>query len=184
MFTAMVTIESRLPALDSLARDGIRFAQVFTPSPITNTAHTSILTGLLPSVHGVTDFAIPLAKTYPTWAELLKRDGYQTAAFIGAVVLDSRTLAPGLDRGFDYYDNFPSDSAEGRHWGRVERRGDDVVHRAEAWMGAHPQNPRSVWVTCTILMTHTNRPRLTRRFTKTICTTVRSHTRTPRWESC
>jgi choline-sulfatase len=134
------------PALDSLAREGIRFAQAFTPSPITNTAHTSILTGLLPSVHGVTDFAIPLAKTYPTWAELLKKNGYQTAAFIGAVVLDSRTLAPGLDRGFDYYDNFPSDSGEGKHWGQVERRGDDVVHRAEAWMGAHPQKPRFVWV--------------------------------------
>ena len=134
------------PALDSLAQDGIRFAQAFTPSPITNTSHTSILTGLLPSVHGVTDFAIPLKKTFPTWAELLKNDGYQTAAFIGAVILDAHTLAPGLDRGFDYYDNFPSDSGEGKHWGQVERRGDDVVHRAEAWMGAHPQRPRFVWV--------------------------------------
>src|SRR3984885_13055994 len=134
------------PAMDSLARDGVRFAQAFTPSPLTNTSHTSILTGLLPSVHGVTEFAMPLEKTYPTWAELLKKNGYQTAAFIGAVVLDSRTLAPGLDRGFDYYDNFPSDSGEGKHWGQVERRGDDVVHRAEAWMGAHPQKPRFVWV--------------------------------------
>ncbi len=134
------------PALDSLARDGIRFAEAFTPSPITNTAHTSILTGLLPSVHGVTDFGIPLAKTYPTWAELLKQNGYQTAAFIGSVILDSRTLAPGLDRGFDYYDNFPSDPGQGEHWGRTERRGADVVHRAETWMDAHPQKPRFVWV--------------------------------------
>jgi arylsulfatase A-like enzyme/Tfp pilus assembly protein PilF len=134
------------PALDSIARDGIRFTQAFTPSPITNTAHTSIMTGLLPSVHGVTDFGIPLAKTIPTWAELLKQNGYQTAAFIGAVVLDSRTLAPGLDRGFDYYDNFPSDSAESKRWGRVERRGEDVVHRAEAWMEGHPAKPRFVWV--------------------------------------
>jgi arylsulfatase A-like enzyme/Tfp pilus assembly protein PilF len=134
------------PALDSIARDGIRFTQAFTPSPITNTAHTSILTGLLPSVHGVTDFGIPLQKTIPTWAELLKQNGYQTAAFIGAVVLDSRTLAPGLDRGFDYYDNFPSDAGESKHWGRVERRGEDVVHRAEAWMDGHPAKPRFVWV--------------------------------------
>ena len=134
------------PALDSLARDGVRFTQAFTPSPITNTAHTSILTGLLPSVHGVTDFGVPLAKTIPTWAELLKQNGYQTAAFIGAVVLDSRTLAPGLDKGFDYYDNFPSDSSESKHWGRVERRGTDVVHRAEAWLDGHPAKPRFVWI--------------------------------------
>jgi choline-sulfatase len=134
------------PALDSISQDGIRFTQAFTPSPITNTAHTSILTGLLPSVHGVTDFGVPLAKTIPTWAELLKQNGYQTAAFIGAVVLDSRTLAPGLDGGFDFYDNFPSDSSESKHWGRVERRGEDVVHRAEAWMDGHLIKPRFVWV--------------------------------------
>ena len=134
------------PALDSLALDGIRFAQAFTPSPITNTSHISILTGLLPSVHGVTDFAIPLPKTLPTWAELLKQNGYQTAAFIGAVVLDSHTVAPGLDRGFDYYDNFPAHAPAGEHWGFVERRGMDVVHRAETWMAAHPGNPRFVWI--------------------------------------
>ena len=117
------------PALDSLAKDGIRFAQAFTPSPITNTSHTTILTGLLPSTHGVTDFAIPLAASHPTWAELLKKNGYHTAAFIGAVILDSKALAPGLDRGFDFYDNFPPHSAAKSRWGRVERRG-IVVERA------------------------------------------------------
>ena len=136
----------KTPALDSLAQDGIRFAQAFTPSPITNTSHTSILTGLLPSVHGVTDFGVPLKKTFPTWAELLKNDGYQTAAFIGAVILDAHTLAPGLDRGFDYYDNFPAHAPAGEHWGYVERRGMDVVHRAETWMNSQGKKPRFVWV--------------------------------------
>jgi choline-sulfatase len=134
------------PALDGLARDGIRFAQAFTPSPITNTSHTSILTGLLPSSHGVTDFAVPLAPTHPTLAELLKRNGYHTAAFIGAVILDSKTLAPGLDRGFDFYDNFPAHSQTKSRWGRIERRGMDVVQRAEAWMTAHPAGSHFVWV--------------------------------------
>ena len=92
------------PALDRLAQDGVRFAQAFTPSPITNTSHISILTGLLPSSHGVTDFAVPLSPAYPTWADLLHQQGYHTAAFIGAVILDSKTLALGLDRGFDYAD--------------------------------------------------------------------------------
>src|SRR3954470_14742305 len=74
------------PALDDLAKGGIRFAQAFTPSPLTNSSHTSILTGLLPSAHGVTDFGIPLADSHATMAELLKAKGYYTAAFIGAVV--------------------------------------------------------------------------------------------------
>ncbi|MGC2195093.1 MAG: sulfatase-like hydrolase/transferase, partial [Terriglobales bacterium] len=134
------------PALDDLAQHGIRFAQAFTPSPLTNTSHASILTGLLPSAHGVTDFARPLATAHPTWAELLKKEGYHTAAFIGAVILDSKALAPGLDRGFDFYDNFPERAPTKSRWGRVERRGLDVVHRAEAWRDAHPRGPHFVWI--------------------------------------
>jgi len=134
------------PALDGLAADGIRFANAFTPSPITNTSHATILTGLLPNTHGVTDFAVPLAPTHPTLAELLKKSGYHTAAFIGAVILDSKTLAPGLDRGFDFYDNFPAQSQTKSRWGRVERRGADVVQHAQSWMTAHPAGPHFVWI--------------------------------------
>src|SRR5437764_8080339 len=134
------------PALDALAKDGIRFAQAFTPSPITNTSHTTILTGLLPSSHGVTDFAAPLAAVHPTWAELLTKKGYHTAAFIGAVILDSKSLAPGLDRGFDFYDNFPEHPLTKSRFGRVERRGMDVVQHAEKWIAAHPGGLHFVWV--------------------------------------
>ncbi len=136
----------KTPALDSLAKDGIRFEQAFTPSPITNTSHATILTGLLPSAHGVTDFAVPLAADHPTWAELLKPQGYQTAAFIGAVILDSKQLAPGFDRGFDFYDNFPEHPKTKERWGRVERRGMEVVQHAEEWLNGHRSGPRFVWV--------------------------------------
>jgi arylsulfatase A-like enzyme/Flp pilus assembly protein TadD len=155
------------PALDALAADGVRFSEAFTHSPITNTSHTSIMTGLLPSVHGVTDFGVPLAPQHVTAAELLKKRGYQTAAFIGAVILDSNALAPGLDRGFDFYDNFPkadTAAADGKttdakntdlkntgpknkeRWDRVERRGMEVVQHAEAWFDQHRTGPHFVWV--------------------------------------
>ncbi|MGA6984625.1 MAG: sulfatase-like hydrolase/transferase [Terriglobales bacterium] len=140
------------PALDALAADGVRFTEAFTHSPITNTSHVTILTGLLPSVHGVTDFGVPLSPQHVTAAELLKKRGYQTAAFIGAVILDSNTLAPGLDRGFDFYDNFPKveskdvDGANKERWGRVERRGMEVVEHAEAWFDKHRTGPHFVWV--------------------------------------
>src|SRR5256884_2012120 len=134
------------PALDALAADGVRFTQAFTHSPITNTSHITILTGLLPSVHGVTDFGVPLSPQHVTAAELLKKRGYQTAAFIGAVILDSNTLAPGLDRGFDFYDNFPAKTETKQRWGRVERRGMEVVEHAEAWFEKHRTGPHFVWV--------------------------------------
>jgi choline-sulfatase len=138
-------------ALDGLAADGILFTNAFTPAPITNVSHASILTGLQPSSHGVTDFGLPLAPSHATWAELVKPRRYQTAAFIGSIVLDSKTLAPGFNRGFDFYDNFP----EKRHaespektprWNRLERRGMVVVDHAEAWMNAHPGGPKFVWI--------------------------------------
>jgi choline-sulfatase len=140
------------PALDGLAADGVRFTHAFTHSPITNTSHITILTGLLPSVHGVTDFGVPLSPQHATAAELLKKRGYQTAAFIGAVILDSNTLAPGLDRGFDFYDNFPktdSKNADGKNkqrWGRVERRGMEVVEHAESWFDKHRTGSHFVWL--------------------------------------
>src|SRR5271155_2591992 len=61
------------PALDSLAAGGIRFTNAFTPAPITNVSHASILTGLQPSSHGVTSFGSPLLASHQTWAELVKK---------------------------------------------------------------------------------------------------------------
>jgi arylsulfatase A-like enzyme/Flp pilus assembly protein TadD len=136
----------RTPALDLLAEQGIRFTQAFTPSPITNSSHTSIMTGLLPSSHGVSDFGVPLAAQYPTLAELLTKGGYTTAAFIGAVILDSRNLAPGLDRGFEFYDNFPEHTTTKSRWGRLERRGMEVEERAESWLNTHSAGEHFVWL--------------------------------------
>jgi tetratricopeptide (TPR) repeat protein len=68
------------------------------------------------------------------------------------VILDSNSLAPGLDRGFDFYDNFPKDDSKdssGKNkprWGRVERRGMDVVAHAESWFEKHRNGPHFVWV--------------------------------------
>jgi choline-sulfatase len=143
----------KTPAIDSLAKDGIRFANAFTPVPVTNSSHASIMTGLYPSSHGVTDFGVALSATHVTWAALLQKHGYTTAAFIGAVVLDSKTLAPGFEQGFDYYDNFPPHTGKG-HWDVEERRGMEVVQHAEKWLDRpHSEQsltalsgPRFLWV--------------------------------------
>ncbi len=136
----------RTPNIDAVAADGLRFTEAFTVSPITNSSHASILTGDYPSTHGVQDFGAPLAAQVPTWAELLQQNGYHTAAFIGAVILDSNALAPGFDRGFDFYDNFPEHPTTKSRWGRVERRGMDVAERAENYLRKHGAGPRFIWV--------------------------------------
>ena len=132
--------------LGRLAADGINFTQAFTPAPLTNTSHASILTGLFPRAHGVHDFGVPLSSSTTTIAEVLTTQGYRTAAFIGALVLDSKTLAPGLGQGFDTYLNFPGGSRESPRWGRLERRAEAVVAEAEAWLRQNPSGPRFVWI--------------------------------------
>jgi arylsulfatase A-like enzyme/Flp pilus assembly protein TadD len=134
------------PALDRLAKDGVQFMQAFTPSPITNSSHASILTGLMPSSHGVSDFGVPLSAEHSSLAELLKSRGYSTAAFIGSIILDSRTFAPGLNRGFDLYDNFTESRKSKSRWNSLERRAATVASHAEAWLDSHPQQPRFVWI--------------------------------------
>ena len=177
------------PALDALAGDGFRFTEAFTHSPITNTSHATILTGLLPSVHGVTDFGVPLLPQHVTAAELLKAHGYQTAAFIGAVILDSSSLAPGFDRGFDFYDNFPKtdgndknlDGTNKERWDRVERRGMEVVDMPR--LGS--TSTVTVLTLCgCICLTRTIPMSLLRRFwrnIKTTCMTGKSPMPIRRW---
>src|SRR5581483_4994392 len=102
--------------------------------------------GDLPSTHGVSDFGVPLSAIHPAWAELPQAARYHTAAFIGAAILNSKTLAPRFDRGFDFYDNSPPPGAGKSRSGRFERRGMDVVSLGEAWLSAHQAGPRFVWV--------------------------------------
>jgi arylsulfatase A-like enzyme len=48
--------EIRTPNLDRLARSGIRFDRFFCASPVCSPARASLLTGLMPSRHGVMDW--------------------------------------------------------------------------------------------------------------------------------
>lgn len=48
--------EIRTPVLDGMAREGIRFENFFCTSPVCSPARASILTGKMPSQHGVLDW--------------------------------------------------------------------------------------------------------------------------------
>ena len=79
------------PVLDALAADGIRFDDAVSPVPITLPAHATIFTGLAPPNHGARNNGeYVLTAKHLTLAELLRTNGYETSAFISAVVLDAR----------------------------------------------------------------------------------------------
>ncbi len=91
------------PCLDSLAAAGTRFAAAMTPAPVTLPAVASLLTGRLPTRHGVRDNGcFVLAEDETTLAESLRAAGWRTAAIVGSAVLAADR---GLDQGFETYDD-------------------------------------------------------------------------------
>ena len=136
------------PALDTFARDALVFENAFAQAPITTVSHTTILTGTYPPFHHVTDFGAPLAKTVPYLPDVLRQAGYRTGAFVGSLVLDPRTgTAPGFERGFGTYDaGFRVRRPGENRYQTVERRADEVVARASAWIGQERNAPWFAWV--------------------------------------
>ncbi|MBI1982614.1 MAG: sulfatase-like hydrolase/transferase, partial [Acidobacteria bacterium] len=137
------TIET--PAMDSLARDGVLFRRAVAQVPLTTPSHAAILTGTYPPWNGLRDWTDHgLRPGVPTLAEIFKRHGYSTAAFVSAFVLDSMW---GLNRGFDHYDDWfkAEDYKTMRHLG-LERPGDETIDRAIAWLGSRPAGPFFLWL--------------------------------------
>jgi len=133
------------PNLDGLARRGVTFTRAVSPTPLTMPSHTSIFTGTYPPYHGVRDnggFVVP--QQIETMAEIYRANGYQTAAFVAAFVLDSRW---GLDQGFEtYFDSFqPPDRSASLE--SVQRPANEVVDRSLRWLDdRRPGQPVFLWV--------------------------------------
>jgi arylsulfatase A-like enzyme/Tfp pilus assembly protein PilF len=124
------------PALDGLATRGVRFSQAWTTVPMTLPAHTSMLTGLYASEHGIRENSRFLDDDRMLLAERLRDAGYATAAFISGYPLKKRF---GLARGFDHYDD-----EVGK--GNAERTAGPTTERALAYLQSKPRGPVFVWV--------------------------------------
>jgi arylsulfatase A-like enzyme/Flp pilus assembly protein TadD len=132
------------PALDALRRDGVLFEKAYTPTPLTFPAHSSLLTGVLPAVHGVRDnvgYRLDRAKIekgeLPFLPWILKQQGYATAGAVSAYVLQGKG---GLDTGFDLYE----DGIEFRTntgLGGLQRPGSETLKLALGWLSSVKTRP-------------------------------------------
>jgi arylsulfatase A-like enzyme/cytochrome c-type biogenesis protein CcmH/NrfG len=136
------------PNLDALAKQSAVFERAYTQVPLTPPSHATILTGTYPQFHHLNDFQTALSKDLPYAPEILRAHGYHTAAFIASIVLEARPpYAPGFDRGFDTYDaEFQNDGPGQDRYRTVQRRGQEVVAHALAWLSKHPRGPFFIWV--------------------------------------
>jgi arylsulfatase A-like enzyme len=132
------------PFMSRLAREGVVFEHVYSPSSWTAPATASLFTSLYPFQHGVVlglratrklqarDDSVPL-RALPTEVETLpealKRAGYATFGLAENVNISTHL---GFHRGFDRFRNLPADDTA------------DALHaRLLAWKGRIDAHPRS-----------------------------------------
>ena len=136
------------PNLDLFAKDGAVFTRACSNVPLAPPSHATILTGTYPQFNHVDDFGSHLSKDIPYLPEILHVRGYRTAAFVSSIILDPiQGSAPGFDRGFDLYDaGFHRRRPKEDRYQSIERRADEVVSRAEAWLDKRRPGPFFLWL--------------------------------------
>lgn len=85
------------PNIDGLAENGVRFRNFYVSTPVCMPNRATLMTGRMPSVHGVRHNGIPLSRQATTFVELLASAGYETA-LIGKSHLQTQTGNPPLSK--------------------------------------------------------------------------------------
>ncbi len=111
------------PALERLARRGVRFERARATAPWTLPSHASMFTGRWPHELS-TRLDRPLDSTYATIAEFVRDRGYDTAGFVANTFFCSRWF--GLSRGFVHYEDVAEDANEVL---RSSGLGRSIVHK-------------------------------------------------------
>jgi arylsulfatase A-like enzyme/Flp pilus assembly protein TadD len=137
------------PAINAIGARGARFISARTTVPLTLPAHVSLMTGAIPPATGVRLNGVHrFDGSRPTLARLFKDAGRDTAAFIGAFVLDRQF---GLGAGFDTYDDQIARSPGAPLRLEAERPASAVADRAIAWVrgrqqpAGQPRRPFFLW---------------------------------------
>ncbi len=87
------------PHIDRFATDGVLYRNAASVSSWTLPTHMSMMTGLMPSLHGASR-AYKLSSSVPYLPEILAENGYQT---LGVASGGYVSQAWGFERGFDVY---------------------------------------------------------------------------------
>ncbi len=133
----------RTPTLSWLARKGVYFRQLSTPSTAEAPPLAALMTGRHPLSLGFASDGAQLpprsaGNAGPTLAEVYRGEGFRTAAFLSSRALDGPST--GLDRGFEVYDD--GSLSRPRGWHRL-----GVCRLLEGlWrVAGHPAPPEEVW---------------------------------------
>jgi len=129
----------RTPNLDAFAEKALCYDHAYSTINTTLASHAAMMTGKHPQTLGIPRNSFPLAPGIPTLAELLKKSGYRTAAFVSCSALAS---GMGLARGFDTYDEEFGFSATDQD----QRRAESTTAAALQWLKQNDEGPFFLWV--------------------------------------
>jgi arylsulfatase A-like enzyme/lipopolysaccharide biosynthesis regulator YciM len=137
--SAYRTQKAETPNIDKIAEEGVLFETCIAQTPLTLPSHTSILSGTYPLYHQVRDnggFLVP--RSLRLISEMLKEKDFSTSAFIASYVLHSKW---GINQGFDTYnDDFDLTKFKSFSLGNIQKRADEVLGSARAWLTDHKKN--------------------------------------------
>jgi len=132
--------------IDTIAKEGVLFKNCIATSCLTPVAHASILSGKNPDRTGVRD-PFGVVKT-TLLSEILKKEGYKTAGFIGIDLIDSKHL---FNKGFDYFDEPTEDDSFHTMWFKSDKQkiratlGSWWVDRMFDWVKKHAKDTFFIW---------------------------------------
>jgi arylsulfatase A-like enzyme len=126
------------PFVDSLAKTGVRFVNVFAQASWTLPSHMSMFTSTYPRTHQVENTSRSLPESIPTVAEVLRRDDYHTVGFITWIYLSSKF---GFARGFDRYNELLPPPRKRNADTKDSVKAEDLVDRVSVWIRSRPASP-------------------------------------------
>lgn len=125
------------PHIDSLAAESLVFENIYAHSNNTAPSHMTLLSGVLPAVHGVDHrrAAVP-SPNVPLLAQALSERGYRTAAFAdGGYVSEEFGFARGFDQFTSIYEPFHEKLEDIEQW--IEAVGDGPAFLFVHTYGVH-----------------------------------------------
>lgn len=151
------------PTFDTLAAQGVRFADATAPSTWSLPSHASMFTGAFASVHGAHDESRVLRADRPTLAQRLAEAGYETRCY---------TANPHISAGFGLTRGFASTDEGWREagllrdfllpfrllnrlgWASADKGGAAVVDHFAAWLATRPAGGPPAFVFLNFLEAH------------------------------
>ncbi|MBN1551674.1 sulfatase, partial [bacterium] len=122
------------PVIDRISQQSTIFTECHTAINLTTPSHASMITGVLPSVHGVYENARPVSTDFKTVSELFSENGFDTMASVSSLQLNPEYS--NLGQGFNLFITA----------GKPGISGEITVNRAIRWFSEASNENLFAWI--------------------------------------